>query len=80
VDFTGKRVLEVGAGEGRLTWRYAGPTAFVLGIDPDAESVEVAKEETPPELAGRVEFRVLEAEELAEPETGFDIAFLSWSL
>jgi 2-polyprenyl-3-methyl-5-hydroxy-6-metoxy-1,4-benzoquinol methylase len=80
VDFAGKRVLEVGAGEGRLTWRYAGPAAFVLGIDPDDESVEVAQAKTPPGLAGRVQFRVLDAEELAEPKRRFDIAFLSWSL
>jgi hypothetical protein len=34
VDFSGLKVLEVGCGDGRLTWRYAGPPEEVLGIDP----------------------------------------------
>jgi ubiquinone/menaquinone biosynthesis C-methylase UbiE len=80
IDFTDKRVLEVGSGEGRLTWRYAGSARFVLGIDPEAESVELAEAAIPPELAGRVSFSVLDAEELDEPPGTFDVAFLSWSL
>jgi ubiquinone/menaquinone biosynthesis C-methylase UbiE len=80
VDFTGLRVLEVGSGEGRLTWRYAGPTRRVLGIDPESESVKAARADMPPELADRVRFRVLDAEELDEPSGTFDVAFLSWSL
>jgi ubiquinone/menaquinone biosynthesis C-methylase UbiE len=80
VDFTGLRVLEVGSGDGRLTWRYAGPTRRVLGIDPEAESVKTARADLPPELARRVRFRVLDAEELEEPPGTFDVAFLSWSL
>ena len=80
VDFTGLRVLEVGSGEGRLTWRYAGPAARVLGVDPEAESVKTARADIPPDLASRVRFRVLDAEELDEPPGSFDVAFLSWSL
>lgn len=80
VDFTGTRVLEVGAGEGRLTWRFAGEAASVLAIDLDAERIRTARAEMPPALAGRIRFRALDAEELAEPQRRFDIAFLSWSL
>jgi ubiquinone/menaquinone biosynthesis C-methylase UbiE len=79
-DFTDKRILEVGSGEGRLTWRYAGLTRGVLAIDPDAESLALARDDTPPELADRVAFRRLDATELDEPEESFDAAFLSWSL
>ena len=32
VDFCGKHVLEIGCGDGRLTWRYAEAAAHVTGI------------------------------------------------
>jgi ubiquinone/menaquinone biosynthesis C-methylase UbiE len=79
-DFTGKRVFEVGCGDGRLTWLYADDAAYVLGIDPEADRIEDARRAMPAELADRVEFRVAKAEELQVPPPKFDIAFLSWSL
>jgi 16S rRNA A1518/A1519 N6-dimethyltransferase RsmA/KsgA/DIM1 with predicted DNA glycosylase/AP lyase activity len=79
-DFTDKRVLEIGSGEGRLTWRYAGGTRSVLAVEPDAEAVALAQADLPPELADRVSFRVTDAGELDEPRGSFDVAFLSWSL
>jgi ubiquinone/menaquinone biosynthesis C-methylase UbiE len=79
-DFAGKRVLEIGCGDGRLTWLYASETAEVLGIDPDEESIRVARATLPDQLKDRVEFRVAEAESLDVPRPRFDIAFLSWSL
>jgi ubiquinone/menaquinone biosynthesis C-methylase UbiE len=79
-DFTGKRVLEVGCGDGRLTWLYAGDAAYVLGIDPEPEPIEDARRALPAALADSVEFRVAKAEELQVPPPRFDIAFLSWSL
>jgi ubiquinone/menaquinone biosynthesis C-methylase UbiE len=79
-DFVGKRVYEVGCGDGRLTQLYAGDAAYVLGIDPEVEMIEDARRQLPAELAERVEFRVAKAEELKVPPPRFDIAFLSWSL
>jgi 2-polyprenyl-3-methyl-5-hydroxy-6-metoxy-1,4-benzoquinol methylase len=78
-DFTGKRVLEIGCGDGRLTWVYAPRAASVLGIDPDEEQIAIARSATPPELADRVQFEVGEAEDLSRTAV-FDVAFLSWSL
>ena len=78
-DFTGTRVLEVGCGDGRLTWLYAPRAASVLGIDPDEEQIAIARSATPPELADRVLFEVGEAEDLSRTAV-FDVAFLSWSL
>ena len=34
VDFSGKQVLEIGCGDGRMTWRYAGAAAHVTCIEP----------------------------------------------
>ncbi|HZY41350.1 MAG TPA: class I SAM-dependent methyltransferase, partial [Anaerolineae bacterium] len=44
-DFTGKRVLEIGCGDGRLTWRYAAGAAHVTAIDPDADDIAIAIED-----------------------------------
>ncbi|MGH3103797.1 MAG: class I SAM-dependent methyltransferase [Gaiellaceae bacterium] len=79
-DLTGVRVLEVGCGEGRLTWSFASRAASVLAIDPDGERVAQARADLPVELEERVRFGVAPAHELEEPPDSFDVAFLSWSL
>ena len=81
-DFEGKNVLEVGSGDGRLTWLYADRAAQVTAIEPFAESIAQAKEDLPAELQGRVDFRTIAFEDLAagsEP-AAFDTVLLSWSL
>jgi SAM-dependent methyltransferase len=80
VDFSGLRVLEIGCGNGRLTWRYEGPTKEVLGIDPDGSAIATARAATPPELRGRVHFEVASPVERDVPRRHFDLAFFSWSL
>ena len=80
VDLTGLRVLDVGCGSGRLVWRIASEAASVLGIDTDAELIETACRETPPELRGKVEFREASIVELEEPPARFDLVFFTWSL
>ena len=84
-DFSGKRVLEIGSGDGRLTWRYADQDAFVVGIEPKAEKIAIAQQNTPSELVGRVEFHATNLEEyttsaVADPAQRFDLVILSWSL
>lgn len=82
VDFRNRRVLEVGCGDGRLTWRYAGSAAHVTAIDPDGEAVETARESVPETLKGRVSFLESTLEDFAQSfsEQRFDIAIFSWSL
>ena len=79
-DFDGKRVLEIGCGDGRLTWLYAGQATQVLGVDTEEESIREARRALPSQLKDRVEFRVADAQALDVPRQRFDIAFLSWSL
>ena len=79
-DFDGKRVLEIGCGDGRLTLLYAEQAAEVLGIDPEEESIREARRALPDQLKDRVEFRVADVQALDVPRQRFDIAFLSWSL
>ena len=45
MDFTGRQVLEVGCGEGRMTWLYASECAHVTGIDMDLDALRVARVE-----------------------------------
>jgi 2-polyprenyl-3-methyl-5-hydroxy-6-metoxy-1,4-benzoquinol methylase len=82
VDFNGRRVLEIGCGDGRLTWRYAYKAAHVIAIDPFEGSIRRAKENTPDNLKSRVEFRHIGFEDFAaaSASSAFDIAILSWSL
>jgi ubiquinone/menaquinone biosynthesis C-methylase UbiE len=79
-SFTGKRILEIGCGDGRLTWLYAERAAYVLGIDPDADDVALAIQNCPAHLRERVEFRVGTIQELDLPAEKFDLALLAWSL
>jgi len=81
-DFAGRRVLEIGCGDGRLTWRYAERTARVTAIDASPEAIGRAREELPEELHGRVEFRdvAFEAFAAASGPTLFELVLLSWSL
>ncbi len=80
VDFRGRRVLEVGAGQGRLTWRFADAARSVAGIDVDADSLSFAPRESPPELRSVVAWALAEAEHLPFPHDTFDLAVLAWSL
>ncbi len=81
-DFAGQRVLEIGCGDGRLTWRYAGKAAHVTAIDPFADSITRARENLPGELRDRVEFHHIAFEDFATPDKSstFDRVILSWSL
>ena len=81
-DFTGRRVLEIGCGDGRLTWRYADRAAHVTAIDPYEGSIKRAKQDMADDLKSRVEFRHIGFDDFASASKAslFDIAILSWSL
>lgn len=80
VQFDGKQVLEIGAGDGRLTRRFAGDAAEVLALDPNEARVEQARRTMPAEVAERVRFQVGDITVLALPAASFDVAVLSWSI
>ncbi len=78
----GRRVLEIGCGDGRLTWRYAAEAREVVAIDPDGERVQRALQESPAPLRQKVSFHALTLEDYAASvhHDPFDLAILSWSL
>ena len=79
-DFVGKRVLELGCGEGRLTWQYAKETRQTVGIDLDQDALRVATIERPSDWKDSVHFSRAMSEQLPFSKETFDIAVLAWSL
>jgi len=79
-DFDGRRVLELGCGDGRLTVGVARDAAAVFAFDPDAELIAAARRSLPDELTQRVSYSVASAQEVEIERAAFDIALFSWSL
>lgn len=96
IPWTGASVLEIGSGDGRLTWRYADKVARVTALEPDVEKHQTALAERPPGFE-HVEFLNLGLDEFYKHVTlseakgrrsygrvtygeKFDLAILSWSL
>ncbi len=79
-DFANKRVLEVGCGEGRLTWKYAAASNLTVGFDPDQDAVRIARADSPSDLHGHVHFAQASASHIPFSKETFDIAILAWSL
>lgn len=83
VDFAGADVLEVGCGDGRLTWRYADRTHSVLALDPDPAAIEQARASLaglPEQMRHTVAFQVADITSVDLPQEAFDVVVLAWSL
>jgi len=79
-DFADAHVLEVGSGEGRLTWKYAAASKRTVGLDPDHDALRVARADCPAELRPRVTWTGASATHLPFAKETFDLAVLAWSL
>jgi SAM-dependent methyltransferase len=78
-DLIGRRVLEVGCGDGRLTRRYAHRAGPVLAIDPDAACIAAMAADRPgPNVTGRT--AGLLDDDLDLPPRSFDAIIFSWCL
>ena len=82
VTFKGARVLDVGCGDGEDTLSYAADTKETIGIDPDTELIENARQDTPESLRYKVKFITTTIEDFVSPNPShqFDIAYFGWSL
>ncbi len=80
IDFAGKRVFEIGCGDGRMTWRFAHAASAVLSFDPDEPSIVAARQQTPNALRSKLEFRVGGLMDVELEEGAYDVGVLSWSI
>ena len=80
VRFEDRRILELGCGDGRLTFQYARLAASVVAVEPDEALVALACRIARTEGVNNVSFRVGSAERLPVRGVPFDIAVFSWSL
>ena len=77
--FAGRHVLEIGSGDGRLTWRVAPSAGRVTGIDLDADALTVAATGRPAILQETISFARASSLDLPFLHGTFDIAILAWS-
>jgi ubiquinone/menaquinone biosynthesis C-methylase UbiE len=80
VDFRGARVLEVGVGDGRLTFQYAAEPRSVVGIDTKEPDIRAASQCPDGKLRGDTQFLCASATALPFPAEQFGIVLLASSL
>ncbi len=80
IDFTGKDVLEVGCGDGRMTWRFASSARSVLALDPVAQSIAEAQAVAAAQPRSNARFQVADITTAKVSPATFDVAVFAWSL
>ncbi len=75
-----KRVIDVGCGDGRMALGCAPYASEVVGVDPDAVAIRLARKKARQLGAANVRFRVGVAQDLPFPDEHFDVVILSWTL
>jgi ubiquinone/menaquinone biosynthesis C-methylase UbiE len=78
VPLHGRRILEIGCGDGRLTRQLAKVASSVDAFDPDPERIAEARRLSADWT--NVSFRVGSAEAARSRRARFDLALFSWSL
>ena len=76
----GKRVLDLGCGDGRLALGVAPYAKDVVGIDPDAELIASAGKRAGELGLVNVRFAVGAGQSIDLPDRSIDVVILSWTL
>lgn len=79
-DFSGKRVLEVGAGDGRLTWPFAAEARQWVASDPDPDELCQALKALRLPPFPQALLHLGDGRHLSFPAESFDIVFFTYSL
>ena len=76
----GKRVIDIGCGDGRIALGCAPYASEVVGVDPDPSAIRLARAKTRELGVANAQFRVGVAQQLPFADEHFDVAILSWTL
>jgi protein-L-isoaspartate O-methyltransferase len=79
VDLSGKRVVDIGAGAGFATLRYARFAQRVVAVEPQRGRLTEMVSERPEELARRVSCVVGDGRQIPLGSDTADVAIYSWS-
>ena len=74
------RVLDIGCGDGRLTWSLAGNARHIVGIDLDMQDLRIAQKALREEEPKKLDFTAAQGESLPFAKETFSQAIFSWSL
>jgi ubiquinone/menaquinone biosynthesis C-methylase UbiE len=80
IPLEGARVLDVGCGDGRMTWKIAGTARSVVAIDPNERLLAEARRSTPRQLRRKIQYRTGTAERPNLSGARFSVALFSGSL
>jgi len=80
VDLRGRRVADIGAGEGRLALGAARDAKTVLAVDPDRTALARGRTEATRRGLRNVTFRYGTAQDLRLPDRSFEVVIFSWTL
>ena len=76
----GKRVLDLGCGDGRLALGVAPYSKTVVGIDPDAELIDSARKRARESGYSHARFEVGAGQSIDLPSESIDVVIFSWTL
>jgi len=79
VSLSGRQIIEIGCGDGRLTFQYAPRARRVVALDANAAEIERARAEAERIGARNIRFLARPAEGPL-PGAPFDVALFTWSL
>jgi 2-polyprenyl-3-methyl-5-hydroxy-6-metoxy-1,4-benzoquinol methylase len=79
VSLSGREIIEIGCGDGRLTFQYASRARRVVALDANASEIERARAEADRIGAHNIRFLARPAEGRL-PGAPFDVALFTWSL
>ncbi len=80
-QWKGRRVIEIGCGDGRLTLRLAAlGAAHIEALDPDLKRLRKARRQLPARYRRRIAYHVGQAGHLKYHDGLFDTAIFSWAL
>lgn len=75
-----KRVLEVGCGDGRLTFALAAECRSIIGVDLEASLIDSALARLKESAATNIEFKTMDAQNLQFEADSFDVVLFPWVL